>query len=158
MDAELFEPQTIQVQSMQLMTVEFEAMQLVVENDPRCDNAEEIANWCDGTAYWATADDSKRKVWVEVYGGTWIAKPSDWIVKKEKTFSVMSDNDFQKRYSGKAEKVKKICPYCLADPKKTPQGDPGEKLCPLCSCRYSGSNREDEYNVLVVAGLVSKEE
>ncbi len=139
--------------------IEVGAMQLIVENDPHLDNAEELAKWCEGTACWNyKAESNHLDVWVIVKETISPARSTDWVVRQQNgTYEVLTDYDFCKRYNSQKFQGKPICQYCLADPRYTPQGDPSEKLCPLCSCRYTGPSRVDEYDALSLAGFVSEE-
>jgi hypothetical protein len=50
------------------------------------------------------------------------------------------------------------CQYCLADSRHTPLGPDPSKRCPVCGAAYTGPRRDEEYQVLLEAGLVADEE
>jgi hypothetical protein len=146
---------------------QIEAIQLISDQaDPTVGNFRDVALFFGGRASWTfdtetmseilelREDESMPPVLVE---------PGSWVIRRKggRPF-VMDDTQFKARkYEedpdlGVFDKPE-TCPVCLADPKHTPQGNDGEKLCSHCGARYTGPPREREFLVLKQAGLVKED-
>lgn len=50
------------------------------------------------------------------------------------------------------------CQYCLADANHTALGPDESHRCPVCGADYTGPRRDEEYRILLEAGLVAKDD
>lgn len=51
---------------------------------------------------------------------------------------------------------KPTCQYCLADTRYTPLAFNRNQRCPVCGAAYTGPRRDEEFQVLLEAGMVIK--
>lgn len=121
-----------------------------------------LADWCGGTISVQTNPERGLDVHIAIpllamkSISINVASIGDWIVNiGPDVFIVLVDESFEASFFQPNMVPKEICPNCLADVANTQMSDERKK-CHLCSSGYTGSGRQEEYEILRAFGAVKK--